>query len=52
MEPKIFWVRGARTGVRIRKEEGLLRCREILVSALRSQLITFSYLLDDLDPDG
>ena len=25
MEPKIFWVRVARTGVRTRKEEGLLR---------------------------
>jgi hypothetical protein len=37
MEPKIFWVRGARTGVRIRKEEGL---------------INFLIFTIDLDPDG
>jgi len=31
MEPKIFWVRVARTGVWIRKEEGLL-CYERVMS--------------------
>jgi hypothetical protein len=37
MEPKIFWVRGARTGVRIRKEEGLLHYeRDIGLCATQS----------------